>query len=161
MRAAPQRSGCGTELRAPARTVSAPLAGNARSRYHAGALVALFGNCVKSPTSNTRGDHAVQNTSFLETQTIRRALEFALAKGGFGRNARQKKAAAALVKEMKSTKTVSGRHELLKKILKKGATIEQMIKATGSSRRTIFRYLNHFEEAGVDLVIENGKYKLK
>lgn len=103
----------------------------------------------------------MQNTSFLETQTIRRALEFSLAKGGFGKNARQKKTAAAIVKEMKSTKTVSGRHELLKTILKKGATIDQMIKATGCSRRTIFRYLNHFEEAGVDLVIEHGKYKLK
>ena len=103
----------------------------------------------------------MQNTSFLETQTIRRALEFALAKGAFGKNVRQKKAATALVKEMKSSKTVSGRHDLLKKILRKGATIDQMIKATGSSRRTIFRYLNHFEDAGVDIVIENGKYRLK
>ena len=109
----------------------------------------------------TCGDRAVQNTSFLHTQTIRRALEFALTKGGFGSNTRQKKAAAALIKEMKSSKTVSGRHELLKKMLKKGASIGQMIKATGSSRRTIFRYLNHFEEAGVDIIIDNGKYKLK
>jgi Fic family protein len=103
----------------------------------------------------------VQNTSFSETQTILKALQFALAKGGFGNNAQQKKAAASLIKEMSGNKSVSGRHQQLMNLLKKGSTIEQMIKSTGTSRRTIFRYLNHFEEAGVDIKIEDGKYKLK
>ena len=103
----------------------------------------------------------MRNTSFLETQTILRALEFALAKGGFGANAKQKKAAGALIKSMKSTRSVSGRHQQLIAMLKKGATLAQMMKATGSSRRTIFRYLNHFEDAGLDIVLANGKYKLK
>ena len=102
----------------------------------------------------------MQNTSFLETQTILKALEFSLAKGGFGSNAKQKKTATGLVKTMKSTKSVSGRHQQLVAILKKGASIEQMMKAVSASRRTIFRYLNHFEEAGHDIVIANGKYKL-
>ena len=103
----------------------------------------------------------MQNTSFLQTQTILRALEFALTKKGFGNNAAQKRAAEALIKRMKSTKTVSGRHQQLRAILKRGATIDQMIKAIGSSRRTIFRYLNQFEEAGIDIVIIDGKYRLK
>jgi hypothetical protein len=107
------------------------------------------------------GDATVQNTSFLETQTILRALEFALAKGGFGTNARQKKTASTLVKTMKSNKSVAGRHQQLAGILRKGATIEQMMKAVGASRRTIFRYLNHFEEAGNEIVIKGGKYQLK
>ena len=102
----------------------------------------------------------MQNTSFLETQTILRALEFSLAKGGFGSNARHKKTAATLVKTMKSTKSVAGRHQQLASILKKGASIEQMMKAVTASRRTIFRYLNHFEEAGHIIVITDGKYKL-
>jgi len=103
----------------------------------------------------------VQNTSFLQTQTILRALEFTLAKKGFGKSAAQKNAAETLIKKMKSNKTVSGRHQQLRTILKRGATIDQMIKGTGSSRRTIFRYLNQFEEAGIDIAIIDGKYRLK
>lgn len=103
----------------------------------------------------------MQNTSFLETQTILRALEFAMAKGGFGSDAAQKKTAAAIIKRMKSTKSVAGRHQQLAVLLKKGASIEQMMKAVGASRRSIFRYLNHFEEAGRSVAITNGKYKLK
>ena len=107
------------------------------------------------------GELRVQNTSFLQTQTILRALEFTLTKKGFGKSAPQKKAAESLIKKMKSNKTVSGRHQQRRSILKRGATINQMIKATGSSRRTIFRYLNQFEEAGIDIIITNGKYSLK
>ena len=103
----------------------------------------------------------MQDTSFLQTQTILRALEFTLAKKGFGDGPAQRKAAVELIKKMKSTKTVSGRHQQLRAMLKQGATIDQMIKATGSSRRTIFRYLNHFEDAGIDIVILDGKYGLK
>lgn len=103
----------------------------------------------------------MQNTSFLETQTILRALEFAISKGGFGANAAQKKTAAAIVRHMKSNKSVAGRHQQLAAVLKKGASIEQMMKAVGASRRSIFRYLNHFEEAGHSVAITNGKYILK
>jgi hypothetical protein len=103
----------------------------------------------------------VQNTTFAETQTIIRALEFASAKGGFGTNKKQKQTAAALLKKLKSNRSVGGRHLKLVGVLKKGATIDEMIKATGSSRRTMFRYLNHLEEAGFDIIIVDGKYKLK
>lgn len=103
----------------------------------------------------------MQNSSYLQTQTILRGLEFALAKGAFSDNQGQKRTAAALIKEMKGNKSVGGRHQLLTSILKKGATVEDMVKATGSSRRTIFRYLNNFEEAGVEIVLEGGKYRLK
>ncbi len=103
----------------------------------------------------------MQNTSFEQTQTILKALQFAMAKGGFGNNAKQKKTATALIKEMSGNDSVSGRHQQLMGMLKKGSTIEQLIKSTGTSRRTIFRYLNQFEEAGVDIKIEDGKYRLK
>jgi len=103
----------------------------------------------------------VQSTSYLQNQTILRALEFAMSKGGFGTNARQKKTALALIKDMKSNESVSGRHQQLSAMLRKGASIAEMMKATNSSRRTIFRYLNHFEDAGVNISITDGKYKLK
>lgn len=103
----------------------------------------------------------MHNTSFLQTQTIRHALEFTLENGGFARNGMQRKEAKLLLRRMSSTESVSGRHDSLRRLLKKGATMEEMIKITGSSRRTIFRYLNHFEEAGLDIRIIDGKYHLK
>lgn len=103
----------------------------------------------------------MQSTSYLQTQTILRALEFATSKGGFGTNARQKKTAAGLIRDMKSNESVSGRHQQLTAMLRRGASIAEMIKATGASRRTIFRYLNHFEDAGLAISIADGKYKLK
>ena len=103
----------------------------------------------------------MRTTSLLHTQTLTRALEFALAKGGFGRNAQHRKTAITLLKEMKSNKSVSGRYQQLMRLLQKGATIDQMMKATGASRRTMFRYLNHFEDAGFDLAIEGGAYRIK
>jgi hypothetical protein len=107
------------------------------------------------------GDSAVRNTSFLETQTILKALQFAITKGGFTASPTQKRAASALIKKMTSTKSVSGRHQQLMGMLKKGVSLAQMMKAASASRRTIFRYLNHFEDAGLDIVLSDGKYKLK
>jgi predicted DNA-binding transcriptional regulator YafY len=102
----------------------------------------------------------VQSSSFLESETILRALEFASAKGGFA-TPQQRKTAAALIKRMKSNKSLSGRHQQLRDLLKRGATIEEMIRSVGASRRTIFRYLNHFEQAGLTILLENGKYRIK
>jgi len=103
----------------------------------------------------------MESTSFLQTQTILRALEYGVAKGAFANNPRQKKAALGLIKDMKSNSSVSGRHQQLMALLERGASIDQMMRATKASRRTIFRYLNHFEEAGVDIVIDGGQYRLK
>lgn len=103
----------------------------------------------------------MRTTSFVETQTILTALDFALKKGAFGDNAGQKKIAAKLIKDMQSNKSVSGRHQQLLEMLTRGATIEQMIKSTGASRRTVFRYLNHLEEGGKDIELTGGKYRLK
>lgn len=68
--------------------------------------------------------------------------------------------AQALIKDMKSNESLSGRHQQLVNLLKKGATIDDMIKVTRSSRRTVFRYLNQFEDAGVDIQLVDGRYKL-
>ena len=103
----------------------------------------------------------MRNTSFLENQTILKALEYSLSKSAFGSNSKHKKTAAALIRKMKSTDSVSGRHQQLMNMLKKGAGLDQLMKASGSSRRTIFRYLNHFEEAGANISLQGGKYKIK
>ncbi len=103
----------------------------------------------------------MRNTSFLETQTILTALEFALKKGAFGTNSPQRKAAQTLIRSMQSNKSVSGRHQQLMDLLTSGATLEQMMKTTGASRRTVFRYLNHLEEAGKDIELAEGTYRLK
>lgn len=103
----------------------------------------------------------MQNSSYVHSQTVLKALEFALTRGAFNGNAKQKKTAQAIVKEMKSNQSLSGRHEQLAALLSRGATVEQMMKAASASRRTIFRYLNHFEDAGLDIVLDDGKYTLK
>ena len=103
----------------------------------------------------------LKRTSFVQSQTVMKSLEFTLAKGGFGTDEHQKKTAQALLKEMRSARSLSGRHQQLSAMLKKGASVEEMIKATNSSRRTVFRYLNHLEEAGLDLQLSDGKYSLK
>lgn len=103
----------------------------------------------------------MQNSSYLQSQTVLKALEFALARGAFGSHAKQKKTAQTLVKEMKSNQSLSGRHEQLASMLAKGATVDQMMKATNASRRTVFRYLNHFEDAGMNIILDDGKYTLK
>ena len=101
----------------------------------------------------------MRNTSFLQTQTILRSLEFTLGKGGF-KNAAQKKAASSLIKSMNGRESVSGRHQQLHSLLARGATLQEMIAATDSSRRTIFRYLNQFEEAGLTITLTERTYTL-
>ncbi len=103
----------------------------------------------------------MQHAKFLETETILRALEFTSAKGGFGKNAKLKATAATLIKGMKSKESFSGRQQQLRTLLRKGATIGDMIKAISCSRRTVFRYLNDFEDAGLEIALEDAKYKLK
>jgi DNA-binding NarL/FixJ family response regulator len=103
----------------------------------------------------------MRTTSYEETQAIVAALEFALKKGGFGQESNQKKTAARIIKEMKSASTVSGRQQQIVQALQKGTTIPQMMKAIGASRRTIFRYLNHFEEAGLDIELTGSTYRMK
>lgn len=89
-----------------------------------------------------------------------RALEFTLAKDGFGPDASLKTTAQSLLKSMNSNKSVSGRHKQIVALLSKGSSIHQMMKSAGASRRTIFRYLNHFEEAGYEINLDSGKYSI-
>lgn len=102
----------------------------------------------------------MQLTSFSESETILRALEFALAKGGLNQPL-HKKTAATLIKRMKSNQSISGRHQQLRDLLYRGATIDEMIKSIGASRRSVFRYLNHIEQAGMSITLEGGRYRLK
>ena len=103
----------------------------------------------------------MQQSSFTETETILQALKFAQSKGAFGRDARRKRVAGELIKRMRSNRSLSGRHQQLRDLLRRGATIEEMIRGIHASRRTVFRYLNHFEEAGLTIVLEGGKYRVK
>lgn len=103
----------------------------------------------------------MRSIKFEETRAIVTALEFALKKGAFGQDSSQKKVAARILKAMKSEDTPSGRQQQVVQALRKGATIGQMMKAIGASRRTVFRYLNHFEEAGLEIELDGSEYRLK
>lgn len=103
----------------------------------------------------------MRTRSYEETQAIVAALEFALKKGGFGQDSSRKRTAVRMLKDMRSASTMSGRQQQVVQALTRGATVSQMMKAIGASRRTIFRYLNHFEEAGLEIELTGSKYRMK
>ena len=97
-------------------------------------------------------------SDFSEAFAIHVALKCALKSKQYDKNAAVKKAAEGLVKELESERSIYGRQLKLIGLMEKGATIADIGRKLRSSRRTVFRYLNHLEEAGVSLSLKNGKY---
>ena len=63
-----------------------------------------------------------------------------------------------LCQELAGERSIYGRQLSMIRLMEKGATIEALGKKLRCSRRTVFRYLNHLEDAGVSIKLENGKY---
>ena len=99
-------------------------------------------------------------SDFAETLAVHVALKTALKSKQYDKNAALKKAAEALCKELQSERSIYGRQLKMIALMERGATIAELGKKLGSSRRTLFRYLNHLENAGVSLRLENGKYHI-
>ncbi|MFH0981588.1 MAG: helix-turn-helix domain-containing protein [Planctomycetota bacterium] len=103
----------------------------------------------------------VRNRSdFSETFAVHAALKYALSKKLFAGDARTRKTATALVKSLESDRSIYGRQLSMIGLMADGATIQQMVKALRCSRRTIFRYLNHLESAGIGVTLEGGQYRV-
>jgi DNA-binding NarL/FixJ family response regulator len=100
-----------------------------------------------------------QNRSdFTETYAIHSALRFALSRNHFGKGDPIRRNAEKLVSALESDKTIFGRQLRMLEMMRKGVTIEGMCRRLHCSRRTVFRYLNHLESAGVEISLENGEY---
>ncbi len=97
-------------------------------------------------------------SDFTETFAIHVGLRAALRARQYDNNPAVKKAALALCKELESERSIYGRQLKMVKLMAKGVTIGQLGRSLRCSRRTAFRYLNYFEDAGVSISLDKGKY---
>ena len=98
------------------------------------------------------------NSDFTETLVIHSALKSALKNRVFESSPKLQRAARGICKTLDSEKSIYGRQLKMINLMQQGASIAEMCKKLNSSRRTIFRYLNFFEEAGVDIKLKENKY---
>jgi len=103
----------------------------------------------------------IRNRSdFAETFAVHAALQYALSRKLYAGDTRTQKAAATLVKSLQGDRSIYGRQLKMIGLMTKGVTIRQMVRSLRCSRRTVFRYLNHLEAAGVNITLEGGCYKV-
>ncbi len=99
-------------------------------------------------------------SDFTETFAVHAALRHALKGNLFRSDAKAHSAAQRLVKALESERSIYGRQIRMIQLMQKGATIEQMGKQLRCSRRTLFRYLNHLESAGIEITLDGRKYSV-
>ena len=97
-------------------------------------------------------------SDFTESLAIHIALKNALKMKKFDKMPSVRKAADALCKDLGSDQSVYGRQLKMLSLMEKGASMMELYRKLKCSRRTLYRYLNEFEEAGVNIDLENEKY---
>jgi len=97
-------------------------------------------------------------SDFTETLAIHAALRAAMKQRLFAADDRVRKSAQKLVAALEGERTIYGRQLKMLALMHKGATIDTMRRRLRCSRRTIFRYLNHLENAGLSLSLEGQVY---
>jgi len=97
-------------------------------------------------------------SDFVETFSIHVALKSAIKAKQYEKNLTVRKAAENLCKQLESAKSIYGRQLQMIDLMEKGATIAELGRKLRCSRRTAFRYLNHLEDAGISIKLEDGKY---
>lgn len=100
-------------------------------------------------------------SDFTETFAIHVALKHALKSKRYEGTPEVRKAAEALCKDLEGEKSIYGRQLKMITAMEGGATIAELGRKLRSSRRTIFRYLNHLEDAGVSITLHDGKYRIE
>ena len=98
------------------------------------------------------------SSDFAEVYAVHAALKNALKGNVFSDYANARKAAQNLVREFESVNSAYGRQLKMAQMLEKGATLDELATKLRSSRRTIFRYLNTLEEAGVSIELHGDLY---
>ena len=97
-------------------------------------------------------------SDFTETFAVHAALKLAVKQRLFAKDEGVRRSAEKLVAALESERTTYGRQLKMLSLMKNGASVENMRRKLRCSRRTVFRYLNHLEEAGVEISLENQKY---
>jgi biotin operon repressor len=91
---------------------------------------------------------------------VHAALKLAIKQKLFAKDETVRKGAEKLLAAFESERTTYGRQLRMLTLMKDGASIETMQRKLRCSRRTIFRYLNHLEEAGVEVSLEGQLYRV-
>jgi len=100
----------------------------------------------------------LKRSDFKETYAVHAALRNGLKTNLFARDPAAKKAAERLLKHMESEKSIYGRQCKMVKLMITGASIAQLRKGLVCSRRTVFRYFNDLEKAGVEILLDEKGY---
>ncbi len=99
-------------------------------------------------------------SDFTETFAIHVALKQAVKGKQYDRIPAVKKAADTLCKELQGEKSIYGRQLKMINLMEKGVSIAELGRKLRCSRRTVFRYLNHLEDAGVPITLDGSKYNV-
>ena len=95
-------------------------------------------------------------SDFTETFAIHIALKAALKAKKYQGNGPVQKAAEKLCAELESERSIYGRQLEMLTLMEKGATLLGLSRKLHCSRRTVFRYLNHLEDAGIALELKDA-----
>ena len=99
-----------------------------------------------------------RRADFTATFVVHAALRLAMKQRLFAKDARLRKTADRLLADLEGDRTIYGRQLKMLTLMQSGATVDTMQRKLRCSRRTIFRYLNHLEAAGVGISLEGQAY---
>ena len=99
-------------------------------------------------------------SDFTETFAIHVALKSAIKAKRYDKNDAVRQAASGLCKELEGERSIYGRQLKMIGLMEKGASLADLGRKLRCSRRTVFRYLNHLEDAGITIKLEGTKYKV-
>ena len=99
-------------------------------------------------------------SSFTETFVIHVALKAALQARRFRVNPVVQAAAERLLRQLENDRSIHGRRLRMIQLLNRGASLVELGRKLGCSRRTVFRELNHLEAAGLRVTLEGVRYRI-
>lgn len=99
-------------------------------------------------------------SDFTETMAVHLALKSALKGRQFSKHQAVQKAATKLCKSLEGERSIYGRQLKMISMMERGVSLSEVGRKLRCSRRTIFRYLNYLEDAGVPIKLADGKYRV-
>ncbi len=99
-------------------------------------------------------------SEFSEILAIHMAIKAALRARQYDRLPAVRGLAEKLCRDLEGERSTFGRQLKMIAMMEKGATVEDLRRKLRSSRRTVFRYLNNLESAGLNITLVDGKYQV-
>lgn len=99
-------------------------------------------------------------SDFASSLAMHVALKTAARAKRFDRIPAVRKAAEAMLKDLEAARGVYGRQLKMIELMQKGITLDELRRKLSCSRRTVFRYLNELEAAGVTVELDGTTYSV-